>query len=192
MTPRRLKLSSILAGLALGALLLLAWTQPWVVLTLDDGSDLSVGGDVAAPAQPALALAALALFASISIAGRFFRFVLGVLAAAIGGVIVLLAVPVVSDPVAAASPAITEATGLSGDSAIRDLVTASSPTLWPWLSVALGLLLVVLGLLVLATQSRWPGSSRKYQAARLETQDGSAVTDWDALSEGHDPTGKRE
>jgi len=44
--------------------------------------------------------------------------------------------------------------------------------------------------LVILTFGRWPGPSRKYSAVRLTEPDAARdpVVDWDALSDGTDPT----
>ncbi len=63
------------------------------------------------------------------------------------------------------------------------------------------MLLVLAGVAVLVTGTRWPSSSRRYRAARLEDADepveagaegraasDRAIDDWDDLSRGDDPT----
>ena len=79
MTVTRVKLLLIVAGAALGALLLLSWTQSWFSLVLDGGQRLDVPGQSAAPALSALGLACLALAGALAIAGRVLRIVLGVI-----------------------------------------------------------------------------------------------------------------
>lgn len=190
MTPRRLKLASILAGIALSALTLLAWTQRWYVITLETGQSLAVDGDVAAPALTALALSGLALAAALAIAGRFFRIVLGLLQASLGALIITSAAIAIADPVVASERAITDETGVAGRESIANLVSVVAASLWPYATLALGILLTVLGLAIVASSRRWPESSRKYSATTLENEAGerSAVGDWDALSDGRDPS----
>lgn len=190
MSPRRLKLTSILAAVALSALVLLSWTQQWFGLHLTTGADLSVAGDVAAPALTALALSGFALAAALAIAGVFFRVVLGVLQAAIGGLVVTSSVIALSDPVGASERAVTEATGIGGRNSVGALVDTVGMTPWPVVALVAGVLLVLLGLAIALTARSWPASSRKYQAVRLEQTEGerSSVGDWDALSDGRDPT----
>ena len=190
MNPKRLKLSAIFLGIVLSALTLLAWTQVWFVVRLETGQTLSVAGDVAAPALTALALSGLALAGALAIAGVVFRVILGVLQAAIGGLVVTSAAIALSDPIEASSRAITAATGVSGAVSVGDLVSAVSATPWPLLALLFGVLLILLGVSIVVTARAWPASSRKYQAVRLEEADGehSAAGDWDALSDGRDPT----
>ena len=190
MTPRRLKHASILAGIALSALTLLAWTQRWYVITLETGQSLAVDGDVAAPALTALALSGLALAAALAIAGGFFRVVLGLLQASLGALIITSAAIAIADPVVASERAIPDETGVAGRESIANLVSVVAASLWPYATLALGILLTVLGLAIVASSRRWPESSRKYSATTLENEAGerSAVGDWDALSDGRDPS----
>ena len=190
MTPQRIRLVTILSGIVLSGLALIAWTQQWVSITVQNGPTLVVGGDVAAPALSTLSLAGLALVAALTVAGPVFRVILGVLEASLGGLIVYSGVAALSDPVSAAAPSITEVTGISGIESIRALVTTFSVTAWPVVTVVLGILLVLLAIGVIATSRRWPVSGRKYQTVRLDPVEGetSNVESWDALSGGDDPT----
>ena len=123
-------------------------------------------------------------------AGPFFRVVLGTLQALLGVAVVFSAIVALSDPVAASAPAISEATSIAGDDPVRALVESVAISPWPFVALAAGVLLVVNATLILVTARRWPGSSRKYQAVRLEpaTDERSAVDDWDSLTGGDDPT----
>ncbi len=190
MSAQRLKVLLLLGGLIASGLVLVGWTQSWFDVELSTGQSLSVTGDVAAGGLAALGLSGLALGAALAIAGPVFRVILGVLEVAIGGLVVLSASLALADPVRASLAAITGATGESGEDSARALVSGIAATPWPALALVLGVLLAALGILVIATSRRWPASSRKYQAVRLEQADGerSSVGDWDALSDGRDPT----
>jgi len=194
MTASRIRLASLLAPGLLGALALLAWTQPWVEIVLPGTAPFSVAGDIAAPALPALALAMLALVAALSLAGRVFRIVLGVLLSVLGTAIVTSGALAVADPVQSAAPAVTEFTGVEGPTSIASLVESAGLTVWPGVAVAVGALAVVVGFLVALLSGRWPERTRRYDAVRLEQPDvaGSPphdrFDDWDALSDGRDPT----
>lgn len=190
MNPKRIKLSAILSGVALSALTLLSWTQVWFTVRLQSGESLPVAGDVAAPALTALALSGLALAGALAIAGPVFRVILGVLQAAIGALIITSAAMAIANPIAASASAITAATGVSGDESVAALVSEVGSAVWPLLALLFGVLLTLLGLFIAATTRLWPASSRKYQAVRLEEAEGehSAAGDWDALSDGRDPT----
>jgi uncharacterized membrane protein (TIGR02234 family) len=189
---RRLKSWSLILGVLLSGLTLLSWTSQWFVLTLAGSgsrSRLVASGDVAAPALIALALAGLALVAALAIAGPVFRIVLGVLEMLIGFTVGLSAVLAIADPVQASAQLVTGATGVSGRESVAALVSSVSSSAWPFITALAGVLIMVFGLFVIVTGSRWPGSSRKYSAVRLEP-DGAPnpVSDWDSLSTGTDPT----
>lgn len=199
MSPSRVRLVSLLAPGLLGALALLTWTQPWLDAALADGPVVTVAGDVAAPALPALALAMLALVAALALAGRVFRIVLGLLLSLLGAAIATSAVLVLAQPVAAAAPAVTELTGVEGPESVAALVTGTVLTPWPAAALVVGALGVLTGILIAALSGRWPERTRRYDAVRLE-QTGAAdapdappagrdrFDDWDALSDGRDPT----
>jgi uncharacterized membrane protein (TIGR02234 family) len=196
--PRRIKLLTILVSALLAGVILGGWTQTWFDATLTTRQELAVTGDIAAPALTALALCVLVLQGALAIAGPFFRVVLAIIEALIGIAVVYSAVLAITGPATASAAAITTATGVGGKESTAELVATISPTIWPWITVIAGVLLIVVALSVLLTSRAWPGSSRKYQAVRLEQPDGgkaptterSAVDDWDALSSGDDPTGR--
>lgn len=187
MTGGRLKLVVIALGVLFAAATLLSWTQPWFGLVLEGGEGLDVTGQVAAPALSALGLASLALIAALSIAARVVRLVLGVVQLVIGALVVTSAASALADPIAASAAAVTDATALSGDSTIAALVQASSTTAWPLLGLVAGAGSAVVGLAVLATAWRWPGPTRRYDAAGAQDAP-TTVGTWDSLSDGSDPT----
>ncbi len=186
MTARRLKLLTILCGLALGALTLLSWTQPWFEISLTSGEGLAVSGQIAAPALSALALASLALLAALSIAGRVFRVVLGSVQFVIGALVLASAAGAIANPLAASLATVTEAVGESGSTAAAGLVASLAVTAWPWVAAISGGLEAALGLSIILTGGRWPGPTRKYDPNA--PVDDSAVGHWDSLSAGGDPT----
>lgn len=196
MSARRVKSTAIVAVLAVSGLVFLAWTRDWFVLEVTaDGSSgvpVAVTGETAAPALAALGLAGLAAGAALSIAGRGFRVVLALLTMLIGGSVVLSGVLASVDPVGSSTSAISAATGIAGRESVAAVVESVAVSVWPAVAIGVGALLALSGVLVLATSSRWPGPSRKYDAVRLEhTDDGApldAVDSWDELSRGDDPT----
>ncbi|TQL47992.1 putative membrane protein (TIGR02234 family) [Homoserinimonas aerilata] len=193
---RRIKSSSLIAGVLFAGLGLMAWTMPWFLVTLGGSEShrdvIEVTGETAAPAVAALSLSALALVAALAIAGPFFRIVLAVLEALIGACLILSGVLALAAPAAAVAPLITDATGIDGAESLAAVTTAIETTPWPAVAVIAGGLMVALGVVVLATATRWPVSGRKYQATRFESADAprGAVSDWDSLSDGEDPTGE--
>lgn len=187
MTASRLRLIVILVGIAVAGLIVLTWTQPWFDLTLATGKSLSVPGQSAAPALSALGLASLALMGALSIAGRGIRLGLGALEAAIGVAVVVVTVGVLADPAGASASTVTAATAVSGPQSIAALITSSAMSAFPPLAVVAGVLTVAVGLAVVLTGRRWPGPTKKYEAAP-DTDTGTPVGAWDSLSDGSDPT----
>ncbi|MEF3403859.1 Trp biosynthesis-associated membrane protein [Agromyces sp. CCNWLW203] len=205
MNPARMKLPAIVATVAGAGLVLLSWSQTWFDLLIEasttggTGEPVAVTGSVASPALAALGLAGLALVAALAIAGPGIRFVLGVLEVLLGGCVLLAAGLSLADPVASVSPAVTDATGVAGAAPTADLVASVTATVWPVLALVGGALLVLAGIAVLVTGTRWPASSRRYSDSRMAA-DGTApavderpasdraIDDWDGLSRGDDPT----
>lgn len=106
----------------------------------------------------------------------------------IGASLVTSAVIALADPASASSQKVTELTGVSGDSAVHELVRTAAPTAWPFVALAAGVLLAVLGVVVGVTFRRWPGPNRKFETTHDDTQAPDAVDSWDELSRGEDPT----
>jgi len=190
-TGGRLKLISLVGIAALAALLFADWSQTWFTLTLQ-GKPFPVSGQVAGGALSALALASLALIAALAIAGRFFRPILGVLLALLGVCVIAVSAFAIGNPVVTATSAITKATGVAGTQSVERLVSATSLTAWPVVAIVLGVIMTLLGLAIAPTSRSWPDSGRKYTRSRMVAADPDAsdpVQEWDALSEGDDPTG---
>jgi len=191
---RRTRLLALMMPIVTAAIALLAWSQAWVLVMLGDGRSVVTAGDVAAPAIPPFALAALALVGALSLAGAFFRVVLGVLQALLGFGIAASGALALADPLQAAAPRITEATGVDGVDAVRALVEQVDVTIWPVVAVVAGVAAVVIGIGIAITASRWPMRTRRYDQSRLEPAAGSASPNrldaWDALSDGDDPTAR--
>jgi len=187
-TPSRLRLISMATIVAEAGLVSLAWSQTWYLFRLS-GAEYPVGGDVAGGALLPLALASLALVLALTLAGPFFRVVLGVLDALVGVCVVVVAAWSLSDPVRASIPVLVDATGFTADEqAYLDEIASTVTTAWPYVGLVAGILMVLTGLFIAVTARAWPVSGRKYSRLRVETLDGDPVTDWDALSEGDDPT----
>ncbi|MBF4569287.1 Trp biosynthesis-associated membrane protein [Plantibacter sp. VKM Ac-2880] len=193
---RRLKTLLLVIAVLANALILAAWTQSWLSISLvgvgPHSGALDVVGSVAAPALSALALAGLALVAALAIAGPVFRIILGVLEAVIGVCVAISAITVLTAPATAGAAAVTEATGVAGNQSTVDLVAATSLTAWPAVALVLGIVLGLAGLATAVTHRMWPGPSRKYQAVRFTQVEASPSADpvgaWDDLSRGDDPT----
>lgn len=201
MSPRTLRSTSILIGLLSAVAAIISWSQPWYIVSMaglfEGHPDLEVAGDVSAPAVAALALASAAGFAALAISGPFFRFVLAVLELALGACVILSAAIAMSAPTMTVAAAVTEATGLDGTEAVSQLIGSNSPTVWPYVALAAGVLLTLISLGILITGRFWPGSARRYEPVRFEaeeeaqeTPNDAAVSNWDELSGGSDPTSR--
>lgn len=199
MTPSRLRGMLLGATALLAALIFLAWSQPWFTLELSassgDPEPLVVRGDIAASALAPLALAVLAVVAALALAGPGFRVVFGVLEALLGGCVVAVTLVSLQDPAAASAQAITEVTGISGPDSVAELIASTEVSLWPTVAIVIGALVVVVGGIVALTATRWPVAGRRYTRTRTQAADpGEAsaasdpVAEWDALSDGDDPT----
>jgi hypothetical protein len=185
MTPGRLRLLSMAAIVVAAGVVSLAWSQTWYLLRLS-GAEYPVGGDVAGGALLPLALASLTLVLALALAGPVFRVILGLLDALLGVCVVVVAAWSLSDPVRASMPVLVDATGLSAQEPLSFASIVTTP--WPVVGLIGGVLMIVTGLGVAVTARAWPTSGGRYTRSRLETAEGDAVNDWDALSEGDDPT----
>jgi hypothetical protein len=183
--------------LAAGALGVIASTQTWLSVTIEDGARdlLPVSGAAALPVLAPLSLTALALGAALAIAGTVLRYIFGVLTVVIAVVLGIATGTIVfTAPVSAVVSAVTEATGIAGLEAVGDLVTAVSMTPWPPITLAACVVLLGAGALILATAHRWPGAGRKYRTDARDAPEGEssrradAIDSWDDLSRGQDPT----
>jgi len=193
----------VLAVIVASALALLAWTQVWVIVRLaEDGSTqpaIDVSGSIASPGLTALALAGLALAGALTIAGPVIRIILGLLEMLLGVSVVLSAGLAIGDPVGASSAAVTTTTGVAGADSTRALVSSATLTGWPFLALAAGILMLLIGLFVCITARFWPGPTKRYEATTFEpvtdpatgqVRPRDAVDDWDGLTRGDDPTAR--
>ncbi|WP_267419330.1 MULTISPECIES: Trp biosynthesis-associated membrane protein [unclassified Curtobacterium] len=190
----------VVLGLAVAGIVMLSWTQTWFTLRLDADAAVTptvvADGAAAVPQFTALAIALLALFLAMTIAGRVVRVVLAGIEILLGLGIVVSGVSALSDPVSAARGAVGEVAGVSDLAAVRRIVTSVHVTAWPAVGIAGGVLAVLLGIVVLVVQRSWPGPSRKYAATPTTTATApksapvqrDAIVDWDDLSAGLDPT----
>lgn len=193
---RRGKLLAILAIIAAGALGTISSTQTWITVSLGEGphAALAVPGAAAIPVLAPLSLAVLALGAALSIAGRILRICFGAATLVFSIILAGLTGAVVFDAGARhVASVVTEATGITGEDAVADLVQKITLTAWPALTLALWIILAAAGILTLATGSRWTSGGRRYVVADASgtaaaSRPHDAIDDWDDLSRGDDPT----
>ncbi|CAN5337189.1 hypothetical protein BH09ACT4_BH09ACT4_23350 [soil metagenome] len=187
MTPTRLRLITLAVIAAEAGLIALAWSQTWFLLRLS-GAEYPVGGDIAGGALLPLALASLTLVLALTLAGPFFRVVLGILDALLGVCVVAVCAWSLSDPVRASLPVLVDATGISSEGTLLGQIASTVMTPWPIVAVVLGALMILTGLGIAVTSRAWPPSGSKYTRTRAVTTDGDPIHDWDAISDGDDPT----
>ena len=188
----------LLGAVALsGGLALVAATQPWATIVLVEGAAaagaLQVSGqDLNASLSP-VAIAAIAAALALTIAGKIFRRVLGILVAALGAGAIAVAVGVLADPVGAAAGRIAEITAISGADQLA-LVQSSALSVWPLVTAIAGGALIVSGVLVVILSGRWGTAGRKYESrtdvdvAERAATEPDRISDWERQSDGEDPS----
>lgn len=197
---RRARLLSVVVILFAGALGVISSTQTWLTVTLDDGAShtLAVPGASAIPVLAPMSLAVLALGGALSIVGLVLRYVFGVLTLVISGVLALLTAQVVAGPETRhVAQTVTEATGITGESGVAELVAGVGMSPWPAVTAVAWAALFAAGAMTIATARRWKGAGRRYTAAEAPSTGSAAaaasrphdaIDDWDDLSRGDDPT----
>jgi uncharacterized membrane protein (TIGR02234 family) len=192
---RRARMIAVLGFLLAGGIGIISSTQTWITVHRADTAQplLVAGADARARLAP-LSLAVLALGAALSIAGRVLRYVFAVLGAGGAVVLALGTLTILFDPpLSAIAPALTEATGLSGDSALTDIATKLEPSGWAAAGLVAWIVLLAASVFVLVTAHRWKAGGRRYEQPAAGHHDHTGPLDpidsWDELSHGTDPTG---
>lgn len=188
---------AVIAGVALGGgLALVVSMQQWVALKLLPGvatsEHVEVTGQNFNSGTTLIALATLAAALVLTIAGSAFRRVIGVLIALLGLGLAAIGIFAQFAPIDGARRQIEEVSGISGPLQ-DDLVSGTSVSAWPLVAAAIGLLLALLGITVVAVSGRWVTGGRKYESGDSVKRErtgatGDRISDWDALSDGDDPT----
>ncbi|MBU4213878.1 MAG: Trp biosynthesis-associated membrane protein [Actinobacteria bacterium] len=167
----------MLVVLALGLVTAGLSAPTWVVATgVSASAPVAVTGTTAAPQVLAVALMVLAAGAALALVGRAGRWVVVLVLAAGGALVAVTAVGVLVDPAGAAADAVARSTGLTG------LAGAPRTSVWPWLTAVAGAGLVVCGAGLARAGRRWPATTRRHEREPDER------SDWDALSQGRDPS----
>lgn len=192
------KLVLICAVVVTGGLALLASVQSWIDIVFLPGvatvEELIVPGQKVSPALTLIALAVLASALVLTIAGPVFRRVLGVLLVALGAGLITVGATAMASPLEGARAQIEAVSGISG-SGQESLVGSVEVTLWPGVMVAIGVLAALIGALIVLVGGKWKTGGRKYEANRSKpatkagtTREPDRISDWEALSDGDDPT----
>lgn len=199
-TAKRPTSKAVAIGLVVvgGGLALIASVQEWLRVDFLPGvataETLSITGQKLNPALTLIALAGLASALVLTIAGRGFRRVIGVLVLLLGIGLAVLGAMTGANPVAGARKQIEEVSGIAGEAqeALLDGVTVSA---WPGVTIAVGALLALGGVLILVFGGRWKTGGRKYESGDASPKSrgrvrapGDRISEWDALSDGDDPT----
>ncbi|MEV7609022.1 Trp biosynthesis-associated membrane protein [Microbacterium sp. NPDC089320] len=177
-----------------GAIGIISSTQTWLtVARTDAGEAILVPGASALPLLAPLSLAVLALGIALSIVGPVLRLIFGILGGAaslfLGWTTLQL---LLTEPLSAVGPTVTETTGLAGSAAIADVVAGIELSAWPVMTLIGWIILLAASLVVLITWRGWKRGGRRYRtdAAHVAATTGpvDAIDSWDDLSRGTDPT----
>ncbi|ROS74389.1 Trp biosynthesis-associated membrane protein [Cellulomonas sp. PhB143] len=154
---------AILGMLLLGVLALLLAMPTWLTTTgttaIQDTVDVTVTGTTAAPAVGAGALVLLAAALALGLVGRIGRWVVLVVAAAAGVVVLTGALAIALDPEPAARSAAAATTG------VTTLTSAVSVSPLPWVVALVGALATVLAVLAGVAAPRWSAGSSRHERA---------------------------
>lgn len=193
-TARRELSLALLACMAGSALALLAAGRVWVRAQAVQGdlrAPLELTGAALAPAAPALALAGLAGALAVVATRGAGRRLAGVVLLACG-------LGVAAAAVRAARPSEARIAGRAGEALGAKTAAVEGMTIgpWPWLAVAGGIVVAVVGVAVAVRGPAWPGMSSRYDApaeqrtpaAAPARVDDSPLDQWKALDRGEDPT----
>ncbi len=182
MTSKR----TVVAVAALGVILLVvSGTQDWVSGVVHDAvladADVSLRGSKVAPACIGAAFVGAAAVLAALTTGRVARWFAAALVPLSGLLAVGDAIKVIHDPAATVRDRAATAAGHTGG---LHVTVQMSP--WVWVGLLGAVILTVAGVLCLAGVRRWSGLSSSYDAPA--SKKAAAVSDWDRLSAGDDPT----
>jgi uncharacterized membrane protein (TIGR02234 family) len=197
--PRRELPLAVLGCAAAGALALSASSQRWLDVTIDRQPPLppateALTGSQAAALVPACGLLLLAAAVAVIAVRGLGRSVVGLLVAAAGGVLGWSGLRALTGGLGVGAADVDGVVGLG-----NARVTSSVVAPWPALTLAAGVLAVLVGLLVVLRGRLWPGMGRRYERtgtagapsarpARPETPEDRHQAAWKALDRGEDPT----
>ncbi|NUL47181.1 Trp biosynthesis-associated membrane protein [Cellulosimicrobium funkei] len=149
--------TAVLWALAAGAVILGTGAQTWIESAGLSGlatTSVTTTGNQAAAVVPAMGLVGMAAGIALSMARRIGRWVAAVLMVLAGLVAGFSAVNAALDPASAAQAQVSEASGTTADAG------SYAVTVWPWLTLVGGVLLLLCGLAVLVLGRGWVTSRR--------------------------------
>jgi hypothetical protein len=164
-----------------GGVLLVVAGRTWgsAVVTAAGGARVSVhatGGDVA-PALPALGLALLVLALAVFVSRSWVRQLVGLVVVVVGGAATALALTTRDDLAAE----------LTRQAFASSASIAPSTSGWAVAAAVVGVLAVLAGAATVIVGARWPTLGSRYDAPAARPRD-EAVSAWEALDRGDDPT----
>lgn len=173
---------SLAAAAATFATTLPEWISATVPTVLGDQT-LSVTGKDASAAVTALAIVAVVGSVVLRISGPKVRLVIAALMALCGVGIAISSYGAIQNPAQASlstTSAVTGTNDLSGTFTIRA---------WPWVAIALAVVLVLTSVWAGIASRSWP-NKRKYERhiVTAADEDLDEIDTWDSLSAGIDPT----
>ena len=171
----------LLAAVVTALVAVPTWLTAYGSSALELDVPVEIAGTRAAPGLVAAALVLAAAGAALALVGRAGRWVVAVVVAGAGVLVVASSVGVLLDPSAAAVAAVAEATGVGRVSGEVEV----GP--WPWFAVVVGAASVALAPWLLRVSRTWSGS-RRHEVAQATTAPDDERAAWDALSRGDDPT----
>ncbi|MEV4901297.1 Trp biosynthesis-associated membrane protein [Citricoccus sp. NPDC055426] len=207
--------TAVLWAIAAGAIILGTGAQTWIVSTGVSGlatTSVTTTGNQAAAVVPAMGLVGMAAGIALSMARRIGRWITAVLLMLAGVAAGISSVHAALDPAGAAQAQVSQASGTTADAG------SYAVTVWPWLTLLGGVLLLACGLAVAVLGRGWTtsrrhespvtsgaagaggaggaagvagGSTAVSTSAAGTAEDGAELDEidaWDELSRGQDPT----
>ncbi|WP_169165341.1 Trp biosynthesis-associated membrane protein [Cellulomonas taurus] len=178
----------VLAGLC-GAVTLPAWVTATATGPVIGTVDVRVTGAAAAPGVIGASLVLAAAAIALGLVGRIGRWVVCVVVAAAGALVVVGALGARAGAVDRAQQRAADLTGVG----VLDGDVTLAP--WPWAAVGLGVLVVIAAILLLRASAHWAAPSSRHERAdqqpvtrRSEPPEDDERATWDALGRGDDPT----
>ncbi|MEN5073405.1 Trp biosynthesis-associated membrane protein [Isoptericola cucumis] len=159
--PLRSRSRAVWSVVLLGGLVLATAAPTWVSSTvstaLESEVPVAVTGTAASPAVGAAALVVVAAGVALAIAGRVARWVALAVVALSGALAAASALGILLDPVPAAT------SGASSAEGVTDLTSPVAVSVWPWLTLVAGVLVVGAAVLAAAGAPGWGSTSGRHE-----------------------------